>query len=158
MFTCSAKKKRLYNKQRMIGWCNSSEAVRHIYTKCVDLGVHFVMGEQKGCLDKLHCDPKNPSTVIGIKTKDGKIHYGDRVLLTTGSWTAGVVEMHNQVVASGQQVVHFQPPEPLRKSWEQIPVWCGDLSVTGYYGFPCNKDGRMKIGKHHSGLVYGIAR
>jgi sarcosine oxidase/L-pipecolate oxidase len=109
------------------------------------------MGEEKGCLDKLYCDPKNPDTVVGIKTVDGQIHYGDRVLLTMGSWTAGVVDMHNQVVASGQQVIHFTPPEHLRKSWEMLPVWCGDLSNTGYYGFPVNKDGKMKVGKHHSG-------
>lgn len=125
--------------------------MKHIYNKCLDLGVNFVTGKDIGCLTSLYCDPKDPSTVVGIKTADGKIHYGDRVLLTTGSWTGGVVDMHKQVVATGQQVIHFQPPQHLRREWEKLPVWCGDLSNTGYYGFPCNADGKMKIGKHHSG-------
>lgn len=135
------------------GWCNSSEAVKHIYEKCKANGVKFVMGAEEGCLEKLCCDPKNPSNVVGIQTKDGQVHYGDRVVLTTGSWTAGVVNMHDQVVATGQQVIHFTPPEHLRQSWEKLPVWCGDLSNTGYYGFPCNADGKMKVGKHHSGYL-----
>ncbi|KAI8975487.1 FAD dependent oxidoreductase [Mycotypha africana] len=136
------------------GWCNSSEAVKHIYNKCIEEGVQFVIGEQKGCLDKVHCDTKNPNTVVGIKTKDGQTHYGDLVLLTTGSWTAGLVDMHNQVVATGQQVIHFQPPENLRRLWEKLPVWLGDISNTGFYGFPCNADGKLKVGRHHSGYLH----
>ncbi|KAI8642418.1 FAD dependent oxidoreductase [Parasitella parasitica] len=135
------------------GWCNSSEAVKHIYNKCLDLGVNFITGKDIGCLSSLYCDRKDPTTVVGIKTEDGKIHYGDIVLLATGSWTGAVVDMHKQVVATGQQVIHFQPPQHLRKEWEKLPVWCGDLSNTGYYGFPCNADGMMKIGKHHSGYL-----
>lgn len=110
-----------------------------------------MIGKDTGCLDQLYCDPKNPSTVVGIKTTDGKIHYGDRVILATGSWTAGVVNMHNQVVASGQKVIHFTPPEHIRKEWAKLPVWCSDLSVTGYYGFPCNSEGKFKVGRHDSG-------
>lgn len=111
------------------------------------------MGDQKGCLKNVYCDPKNPETVVGIQTLDGKIHYAERVVLTTGSWTAGLVNMHSQVVASGQQVIHFNAPSDvsLCKSWENMPVWCGDLSNTGYYGFPMTPEGKMKIGKHSSG-------
>lgn len=127
--------------------------MKHIYNKCVENGVHFILGPEEGCLESLAYDPTSPDTVVGIKTRDQKIHYADRVVLTTGSWTAGLVEMHKQVVASGQQVIHFDaPPDAgLRKSWENLPVWCGDLSNTGFYGFPINADGRMKIGKHSSG-------
>ncbi|KAI9470992.1 MAG: FAD dependent oxidoreductase [Benjaminiella poitrasii] len=135
------------------GWCNSSEAVKHIYDKCIQEGVQFVMGEKKGCMEKVYCDPKNPNTIVGIKTVDGQIHYADRVILCTGSWTAGLIDMHHQVVATGQQVVQFDTPDHLRKSWETLPVWCGDISNTGFYGFPCNANGKMKVGKHDSGYL-----
>lgn len=123
-----------------------------MYQKCIDHGVHFILGNQ-GCLKNVYCDPKNPGTVVGIQTADDVIHYADRVVLTTGSWTAGLVNMHNQVVASGQQVIHFSSPSDtkLNTSWEKLPVWCGDLSNTGYYGFPMTPGGKMKIGKHSSG-------
>ncbi|KAG1468111.1 hypothetical protein G6F56_004030 [Rhizopus delemar] len=138
------------NKQG--GWCNSAEAVKHVYQKCIENGVQFYLGNQ-GALDKLYFDPKDPQSVAGIQTMDGTTHYGDLVLLTTGSWTAGLVDMHHQVVASGQEVIHFQPPPHLKKEWENIPVWCGDLSNTGYYGFPANAEGKMKVGKHHCGYL-----
>ncbi|KAG1141811.1 hypothetical protein G6F37_008285 [Rhizopus arrhizus] len=144
-------KKAYLNKQG--GWCNSAEAVKHVYQKCIENGVKFILGEAEGRLDKLYYDPKDPKTVAGIQTTDGQTHYADLVLLTTGSWTAGLVDMHHQVVASGQEVIHFQPPSHLRKQWENMPVWCGDLSITGYYGFPVNAEGKMKIGKHHSGYL-----
>ncbi|KAI8057572.1 FAD dependent oxidoreductase [Gilbertella persicaria] len=134
------------------GWCNSSEAVKHLYNKCVQLGVKFVVGNE-GCLQELVRDPKQPQTVIGIKTQDDITHYGDLVILTTGSWTASLVDMYQQVTATGQQVIQFKPPQHLLKSWENMPVWCGNLSNTGYYGFPPNADGKMKVGKHHSGYL-----
>ncbi|CEI98359.1 hypothetical protein RMCBS344292_12468 [Rhizopus microsporus] len=142
-----------YCVTHLLGWCNSAEAVKHVYQKCLENGVHFVVGEKRGHFAKLYCDPKNPTTVLGIQTVDEKIHHADLVLLTTGSWTAGLVDMHHQVIASGQQVVHFTPPPQLKETWEKMPVWCGDLSNTGYYGFPVNADGKMKIGKHHSGYL-----
>lgn len=127
--------------------------MKHIYNKCIENGVQFILGEERGCMEKLCFDPAHPERVVGIQTMDKEIHDADRVVLTTGSWTAGLVNMHHQVVASGQQVIHFAAPHDtqLRTSWENLPVWCGDLSNTGFYGFPMNSDGKMKIGKHHSG-------
>ncbi|KAI9259887.1 FAD dependent oxidoreductase [Sporodiniella umbellata] len=138
------------NKQG--GWCNSAEAVKHVYQKCIENGVQFYLGEQ-GALDRLLFDPRETQSVVGVQTVDGTEHYGDLVLLTTGSWTAGLVDMHHQVIASGQEVIHFKPPSHLKKAWENIPVWCGDLSNTGYYGFPVNSEGKMKVGKHHCGYL-----
>ncbi|KAL0084029.1 FAD dependent oxidoreductase [Phycomyces blakesleeanus] len=134
------------------GWCNSAEAVKHLYGKCVANGVKFVQGA-KGELAQVHCDPTQPKKVIGIQTKDGLIHYADRVVLATGSWTAGLVDMSDQLVASGQVVVHFKPPQSLSKQLKNQPVWCADLSRTGYYGFPTNGDGKVKVGRHFSGYL-----
>ncbi|KAG0181847.1 hypothetical protein DFQ29_006773 [Apophysomyces sp. BC1021] len=116
------------NKQG--GWCNSAEAVKHIYHKCLQNGVHFILGNQ-GCLDKLHCDPKDPSNVLGIQTIDGKTHLAHRVLLATGSWTPGIVNVSNQLVATGQIVVQFQPSKSTQLYSTSQPVWCADLSRTG---------------------------
>ncbi|KAI9013417.1 FAD dependent oxidoreductase-domain-containing protein [Phycomyces nitens] len=135
------------------GWCNSAEAVKHLYTKCVANGVNFVQGP-KGELAQVHCNPNNPKEVIGIKTTDGLVHLADRVVLATGSWTAGLVDVSDQLVASGQIVVHFNPPQSISQQLKDQPVWCADLSRTGYYGFPTNGDGKVKVGRHFSGYLY----
>ncbi|KAI8088965.1 FAD dependent oxidoreductase [Halteromyces radiatus] len=135
------------------GWCNSAEAVKHMHQKCLQQGVRFVIGGDQGTLSSLYC-PNNNKTE-GIVTMDGKIHKADKVVLATGSWTPGVVEMENQIIATGQAVIQFKPYGDLRDQFDQnCPVWCADLSKTGFYGFPINADGKMKIGIHNSGYLW----
>jgi sarcosine oxidase/L-pipecolate oxidase len=63
---------------------------------------------------------------------DGKVHVADKVVLALGAWTPGIVDMDNQVVATGQAVVHFEPKGTLREQFDKnCPVWCADLSRTG---------------------------
>ncbi|ORZ24687.1 FAD dependent oxidoreductase [Absidia repens] len=136
------------------GWCNSAEAVKHMYKKCVEQGVHFVAGGDQGTIASLYC-PTSAGNVEGIVTGDGKVHVADKVVLALGAWTAGVVDMKDLVVATGQAVVHFQTKGALREQFDKnCPVWCADLSRTGFYGFPVNADGKMKIGTHNSGYLW----
>lgn len=114
-----------------IGWCNSGESVNHMYKKCAQQGVHFVVGDNRGTIASLYC-PTSEDTVEGIVTMDGKVHLADKVVLALGAWTPGVVDMDNQVVATGQAVVHFEPKGTLREQFDKnCPVWCADLSRTG---------------------------
>ncbi|KAF7728477.1 hypothetical protein EC973_006030 [Apophysomyces ossiformis] len=135
------------------GWCNSAEAVKHLYHKCLQNGVKFVVGNQ-GCFRKLYCDPKNRRRVLGIQTADDQIHRADRVILATGSWTAGLIDTSNQLLATGQFVVQFQAPESMKPRLKGQPVWCADISRTGFYGFPPNAEGKIKIARHFSGYVW----
>ncbi|KAI8344226.1 FAD dependent oxidoreductase [Chlamydoabsidia padenii] len=136
------------------GWCNSAESVNHVYQKCVQQGVQFVVGGNQGTIASLFC-PTSEDTVEGIVTTDGQVHLADKVVLALGAWTPGVVDLDNQVIATGQTVVHFEPKGTLREQFDKnCPVWCADLSRTGFYGFPVNADGKMKIGIHNSGYLW----
>ncbi|KAI7894534.1 FAD dependent oxidoreductase [Mucor mucedo] len=135
------------------GWCNSSEAIMHIYKKCISNGVNFILGKESGCFESNLVDPQSPRTVLGIKTIDGNEHRGDRVILATGPWTPGVIDMQGQVIASGQVIVQFKLSDKDRKSLNDLPVWSGNVSKTGCYGFPVNDDGILKIGKHSIGYL-----
>ncbi|KAI8077341.1 FAD dependent oxidoreductase [Gilbertella persicaria] len=136
------------------GWCNSSEAIKHLYAKCVQNNVEFVLGKETGCFTQLVTDPHNTRSVIGIKTKDGLVHYADRVIIAAGPWTSSLIEMHHQVMATGQIVVHFQLSEKEKQQLKDLPNWSGDVSRTGFYGFPYNKDGILKVGKHARGYLH----
>lgn len=134
---------------RLLGWCNSAEAIKHIYNKCKDNGIKFVLGEQ-GCFTGLVCDARS---VTGITTKDGATHQADRVVMCTGSWTSSLIDMHQQAIATGQVVVHFRPSEQVKQVLKNLPVWFGDFSRAGFYGFPDNGDGVIKIAKHSTGYL-----
>ena len=53
--------------------------------------------------------------------------------------------------ATGQPVFHLQPSEPKLFAQERFPVFGADITTTGYYGFPINRDGVVKIANHGSG-------
>lgn len=73
--------------------------------------------------------------------------------MTTGSWTPSVIDMKKQVIATGQVVIHFRPSEKIKALLKDMPVWFGDFSRSGFYGFPINKDGIMKVAKHSTGYL-----
>ncbi|KAI8341711.1 FAD dependent oxidoreductase [Chlamydoabsidia padenii] len=129
------------------GWCDSSEAIKHLYRKCVKEGVQFVVGQEQGCFQQLWLNDNN-NTVKGIITKDGIHHAADTVLMATGAWTASLVNVQDQLLATGHVVMHFQPDEPTRQIMTNQPVWCADIARTGYYGFPVNANGTLKIAHH----------
>ncbi|OBZ91469.1 L-pipecolate oxidase [Choanephora cucurbitarum] len=135
------------------GWCNSSEAIKHLYAKCVNNNVHFVLGQTTGCFQQLVTNPNNPRSVTGIVTQDGKTHHADRVIMATGPWTSSLIDMHQLVIATGQIVVHLKLTEEEQEHLKHLPTWSGDVSRTGFYGFPVNSDGILKIGKHSIGYL-----
>ncbi|KAI9312855.1 FAD dependent oxidoreductase [Dichotomocladium elegans] len=135
------------------GWCNSTEAIKHCYRKCVANGVHFVLGEKAGTMTEFVYKDKDQE-VAGIRTKDGETHLCDLVVLATGAWTPGLVDMQDKLIATAQTVVQFQLPAPLLERYGTEPgVWSGNLSSTGYYGFAPNSDGIIKIGHHSRGYL-----
>ncbi|KAF7727598.1 hypothetical protein EC973_007359 [Apophysomyces ossiformis] len=113
-----------FNKEG--GWCHSSEAIKHLYDKCRKNGVHFILGDE-GCFEELYLK-ENGTTVQGIRTKDGKVHGADRVILATGSWTSGLIDTSNQLTATGQVVIQFRPPEEMAEELKHLPVWAADVS------------------------------
>lgn len=115
----------------MIGWCNSSESVKHLYRKCVKEGVQFVLGPERGCLQQLWVNDSNPTIVKGITTKDGSQHTADMVVMASGAWTASLVDVQDQLLATGHVVMHFLPDESTRQTMTDQPVWCADIARTG---------------------------
>jgi glycine/D-amino acid oxidase-like deaminating enzyme len=77
---------------------------------------------------------------------------GDRVIFATGAWTPFLLPFTATFFrARGQPVFHFRPQQPELFEAERFPVFGADLSTSGYYGFPLNRDGVVKIGNHGAG-------
>jgi glycine/D-amino acid oxidase-like deaminating enzyme len=77
----------------------------------------------------------------------------DLVIVCAGSWVPTLLpELAPSLRASGQPVFHLQPADPAPFAAERFPVFGADISRTGYYGFPANSDGIVKIANHGKGV------
>lgn len=93
------------------------------------------------------------STVNGVETADGQRIAGRHVLVAAGAWTTTLLPELDVVMAPiGQPVLHFRPSDPTRYAPPAFPTWAADISSTGWYGFPVNADGILKVANHGPGI------
>jgi glycine/D-amino acid oxidase-like deaminating enzyme len=90
--------------------------------------------------------------VSGIVLDDGQRMAADFVVMTVGAWTPYLLPFTRKFFrATGQPVFHLMPSEPELFAPERFPVFGADITTTGYYGFPINRDGVVKIANHGPG-------
>ena len=90
---------------------------------------------------------RGPSTSLGMTRV-----AGDLVVMAVGAWTPYLLPSTKMFFrATGQPVFHLRPSEPELFAPERFPVFGADITTTGYYGFPVNGDGVVKIANHGSG-------
>ena len=101
--------------------------------------------ESRGAIDQVVS--RAPSTSLGTKRLPG-----DLVVMAVGAWTPYLLPFTRKFFrATGQPVFHLKPSKPEIYAPERFPVFGADITTTGYYGFPINRDGVMKIANHGSG-------
>ncbi len=88
-----------------------------------------------------------PSASLGMTRMEA-----DAVVMATGAWTPFVLPFTSPFFrAIGQPVFHLRPKQPEVFTSERFPVFGADITSTGYYGFPLNRDGVVKIANHGPG-------
>ncbi|MEJ0006245.1 MAG: FAD-dependent oxidoreductase [Steroidobacteraceae bacterium] len=89
----------------------------------------------------------------GVSSRDGRQWHGDAIVMATGAWTAALLPHLQEVMwATGQTVMQFGPRDPSRYLAPEFPVWAADIGRTGWYGFPANADGIVKVANHGAGV------
>lgn len=92
------------------------------------------------------------SRCTGIASADGQSWQADAVLVAAGAWTPTLLPHLQEVMwATAQTVFHFQPQDPRPFTPPQFPVWGADIGRTGWYGFPANAAGLVKVANHGPG-------
>ena len=77
----------------------------------------------------------------------------DLVIVCAGAWVPALLpELAPSLRAVGQPVFHLRPADPAPFSAAHFPVFGADISRTGYYGFPVNHDGLVKVANHGTGV------
>jgi len=129
------------------GWVESGRVVAALATWARARGVRVI--EDRAVTGLV----ERGARVVGVRDASGASTAAEHVVVAAGSWTAQIVpELSSSIRPTGHPVVHLEPrdPEPFRAV--RFPVFTADIANTGFYGFPLNDDGVVKIGNHGPGV------
>jgi glycine/D-amino acid oxidase-like deaminating enzyme len=89
----------------------------------------------------------------GIVTAGGERIEADQVVLALGAWTPHALPwLAGEFRSTGHPVFHLAPADADAFSPDKFPVFCADITATGYYGFPLHPvSGVVKIARHGPG-------
>ncbi len=128
------------------GYVESSKFVAALLDEAVAAGVQLMVGEKIARIENEH------GRVTGVVSASGQTLRADQVVIATGAWTTDLLpELSGALRSMGQPVFHLRPENPELFRPEVFPVFGADISRTGYYGFPINQDGVVKIANHGIG-------
>ncbi|HKE15533.1 MAG TPA: FAD-dependent oxidoreductase [Kofleriaceae bacterium] len=140
-----------YNPQG--GWAEATEVVRHLLGEARDAGV-AVRG---GCAARAIAEADGRAA--GLVLADGAVIAADLVVVASGAWAGQLSPaLARALRASGQPVFHLRPADPTLYRPEVFPVFCDDIARTGYYSFPINRDGLVKVANHGPGVDVDMTR
>lgn len=128
------------------GWAESGKVIAKLKNLAFLNGVELHEGVAFGSLIE------KKSKVVGVKSADGREWKADLVLVAAGAWTPFLFpDLQGVMRTTGQPVVHLKPKKPKSYRAPAFPVWGADIGRTGWYGFPLNADGLVKVANHGPG-------
>src|SRR5947199_9900143 len=140
------------------GYAESGRAVAMLIQRAKSIGVELREGTRLVRLDE------DDNQVKGVVVEDSVVPReangfpysykipGDFVVMAVGAWTPYLLPFTRKFFrATGQPVFHLKPSKPELFAPERFPVFGADITTTGYYGFPINRDGIVKIANHGPG-------
>ncbi len=91
--------------------------------------------------------------VRGVHTDRGRTLCADGVVVAAGAWATTLhPPLSRSIRASGHPVFHLRPADPDPFRADRFPTFTADVARTGYYGFPVNAHGVVKIASHALGM------
>jgi len=124
------------------GWAESGAAVAQLVAEALAAGI------------TIHGDcPVHRIVDGGALTPRGQL-TADATIVCAGAWTPLLVpELAGDLRTTGQPVFHLRPADPAPFTAGHFPVFGADIARTGYYGFPIQSDGIVKIANHGTGIL-----
>src|SRR5947207_5786725 len=128
------------------GYAESGRAVATLIQWAKSLGVELRENA------KFHDLDEAGDRIKGIVLEDGEKIAATAVVMAVGAWTPYALPFtRNFLRASGQPVFHLSPKQHELFTPERLQIFGADISTTGFYGFPLNRDGVVKIANHGLG-------
>ena len=127
------------------GYAESGRAVALLIKQAKSIGVELHEG-------KFVALDEGDNRVKGIVLESGEKVPADAVVMAVGAWTPYQLPFTRDFFrASGQPVFHLKPTQAELFTPERFPIFGADISATGFYGFPLNREGVVKIANHGHG-------
>ncbi len=128
------------------GWVESGRVVSRMIEDARAGGVRVHAGDGVARL------VEDGSRVTGVVTASGESLFADVVLIAAGAWTPLLLPHLADVMwPVAQPVFHLKPPDPENWRPPRFTVWAAAIAETGWYGFPANASGIVKIANHGPG-------
>jgi glycine/D-amino acid oxidase-like deaminating enzyme len=128
------------------GWAESGRVVMRLKQEALLAGVRVHEGVS---FDEWLTDH---GRVVGIRDTRGVEWRADITVAALGAWTTEHLPwLGDRLWATAQTVFHFRPEDASLWRAPQFPVWAADIGITGWYGFPANAEGVVKVANHGPG-------
>ncbi|MGE0490792.1 MAG: FAD-dependent oxidoreductase [Vulcanimicrobiota bacterium] len=120
------------------GWLAASHAVEALGRCAAAEGVTI---HEKAEVENVYESSSGASIRV-----DTTIHEFDQVVVAAGPWLGKLFPyLASGIRVSRQRITHYQPADPGSFDY---PVWVWDIVNSGWYGFPTNPDGIVKVALH----------
>ncbi len=128
------------------GWAESGKVVARLKTETLDAGVTI---HERTAFASL---VEEKGRICGVRDSRGQTWRAEVVVSALGAWTSDFLPwMDGFLHATAQPVFHFLPDDPQAWRAPAFPVWGADIGRTGWYGFPANDQGIVKVANHGPG-------
>ncbi|MCI0801236.1 MAG: FAD-dependent oxidoreductase [Chloroflexi bacterium] len=128
------------------GWAEAGEIIACLVQDVANAGVSVVTGFSAARL------LQDGNRVSGASTADGTELRADWVVVAAGVWTTVLLpELADRMWPVGQPVFYFKPEDPENYRPPSFPPWAADTPRSGWYGFPANQEGVVKMANHGPG-------
>ncbi len=129
------------------GYAESGRVIGLLYRQALEDGIAFVE-------DRVVSLEQAQGRIQAAKTASGARIKAGNILVASGAWSPVVVpSLLPLMKASGHPVFHIQPAGQVNLEPPALTVFTGDISKTGWYGFPLHPSGNVvKLGVHGPGL------
>ena len=130
------------------GFTEASRSVTALVNYARQLGVEVY---ERQTADEL---VRENGKISCVKTREGERFEAGNFVVCAGPYTPYLVpELKPYFQASGHPVFHVKPSQPELFTPPNFAVFAGDISRSGWYGFPLHpREGVVKIANHGVGL------
>ena len=128
------------------GWAEAGEVTASLAKDAAEAGVSIVTGfPAVGLLQE-------GNRVTGAVASNGTELRAEWVVVAAGVWTPILLPgLADRMWPVGQPIFYFKPEDPDAYRAPSFPPWGADIPRSGWYGFPANVDGVVKMANHGPG-------
>ena len=130
------------------GWVEAGETVSFLAREARAAGIEIRTGFLAESV------LQEEGRAVGLRTSGGSEVRADAVVVAAGVWTTRLIpELADMMDPVAQTLVYLRPTLPDRFKPPHFPPWGADIPRTGWYGFPANSEGVVKLANHGPGRL-----